>query len=146
MSNESSCDDDEVNDRSIGGKAYTRNGKQLLYNALTESVEEEALNKLFMRMHADEIKDIAMRDVLIRRVGYLRIGRSWKWNCPKTNWSLSCQLVYKESFPPCETGHVKTNQLCHSGLSWAKTPLMFSSNQQRQCLLKKNRLLPLSES
>ena len=73
VSNESSCDDDEVNDHSIGGKAYTRKGKQLLYSALTESVEEEALKKLFMRMHDDEIKDIAMRDVLIRRVGYLRM-------------------------------------------------------------------------
>ena len=73
ITNENSSDGDEVDGTNICGKSYARKGRQLLYSALTESVEDECLNKLFMRMHDDDIKDIAMKDVLIRRVGYLRM-------------------------------------------------------------------------
>ena len=97
------------------------------------------INKL--HMYDDDIKYIVMTDVLIRRIGYLRMEGIWGEAAPNELIPITLVSLW-EVLSGLWKGPAKTNQLFHSGCYWAKTPLILLSNQQRRCPLKKNGVLP----
>ena len=96
-----------------------------------------------MHMHDEDIKYIVMTDVLIRRIGYLRMEGIWGEAAPNELIPITLVSLW-EVLPGLWKGPAKTNQLFHSGRYWAKTPLILLSNLQRRCPLKKNGVFTLA--